>query len=186
MTILDSISNFIINNWVALISNIIAGLALYISWRIYRKQKPILKITVAKCEHSYSKHTNKTKPRDILFWTRFHINNVGDRDTTIDVITLSFKVNEKEYKISEYNEQASVEEVVPIIIKNPSSDRIIIAHRIGDIGAHFDALFDEAEEKQIECKFTVRDTHKEYFVEGISKKVGRFPLQGQPIGRKPK
>ena len=189
MVELNLVFDFLSNNWLGVITTItaiISILTFIFVVKTYRSQKPDLKITVAKCEHSYRKKNDTTKPRDIQFWARFHINKVGDRDTTIDAITLSFKVNENEYKIPEYNEQASIEEVIPIIVKNPTSDRKIIAHDIADIGAFFDTLFDEAEEKQIECKFTIHDTHRKYVVEGISKRVERFPIQGKPISRKEK
>lgn len=168
-----------------IIGTVTGILALLISWRLYSKQKPNIKIKVVKCEHNFPNLSEKNKTRDIRFWTKFQVKNVGDRGTKINAITLSFKTNGKEYHLKERNLQDELSDLLSVMVKSTpkNSDRWIKSHDTSDVGADFDSLFDGPEENQFECTFTICDTHKEYVVTSISKKVERPPLKGKPLGK---
>ena len=179
------VSNFVTENWLALISTIIACFALFISYKTYSKQKPELIITVDKCTHNYPKTVDKSKYDDIRFWSKFHIRNIGDRKTKIDNIKLSFEVNGKKYNdVKEINVLSESGDHLGVVFNSPtpSSDRWIEEHDNKDIGADFVSSFEEPEANKIDCVFTICDTHKEYVVKGISEREERPPLHGKPLG----
>jgi hypothetical protein len=163
---------------------IIGGIALYISYKVYKNQKPDLDIEVLNCEHDLPNLVGESQVKDINFWVRFRVKNIGDRGTKIVDIILSFVVGGKRYQLHERNLSSEAWEITKDIVQfaNPES-MWVKAHDSIPITANFNGDFDGIEENQIDCTFTICDTHKEYTVTAISKKVGRPPLALQPLGK---
>ncbi|MHA2052848.1 MAG: hypothetical protein ACW99F_04535 [Candidatus Hodarchaeales archaeon] len=175
-------SEFFNVNLLGIIGTVTGILALLISWRTFSKQKPNLKIKIAKCEHNYPNLADKTKKKDIHFIAKFQVKNTGDRGTKIDKIALSFKSNDKKYKLDEINPLSDFSDMINISVKstNQNSDRWIKAHDATDIWARFSSLFEGLEENQIDCTFHISDTHKEYILKATSKKGARPPFSPKP------
>ena len=142
-------------------------IALLISYRTYSKQKPNLKVKVVKCEHNLPALIGDSQKKDINFNAEFQIKNVGDRGTSINDVVLSFTVDGKKYQFHKkyFRFKSGVHKSI-----------WIDAHNTIDIEANFNEQFGGTEENQIDCTFTIYDTHKAYPFKAVSENIDRPPL----------
>ena len=158
-------SEFFSFNLLGLIGIITGVFALLISYRTYAKQKPNLKVNSIKCEHNYTVSTSQI--RNINFWAKLQVHNIGDRGTRINDVILSFAFDGKKYQLhKKYFEGPA----------NQSESQWIDANDIKDISVHFYEDFSGSEQDRINCNFTICGTYKSYHFKGISEKKEPRPL----------
>jgi hypothetical protein len=180
----EKMSEFLNFNLLGLIGAITGGIALYISYKVYKNQKPDLDIEVLNCEHDLPNLVGESQMKDINFWVRFQLKNIGDRGTRIVDIILEFAVGGKKYQFHERNVSSEAWGITKDSVQfaNPNI-RWVKAHDSIPITANFNGAFDGREENQIDCTFIICDTHEEYTVTAISRKVERPPLAPKPLGK---
>jgi hypothetical protein len=170
-------SEFLNVNLLGIIGTVTGIIALAISYRTYSKQKPNLNVKVTNCEYGIS-FDSAFHHRAINLWAKFQIKNIGDRGTSINDIVLSFTVDGKKYQFNKKYFGSPRIALVPEGLEHlveMSKSEWIEAHQTRDIEANFIEQFDGTEENQIDCIFTIYDTHRGYRVKAISKNT-RKPL----------
>lgn len=145
------------NMILGIIGTITGTIALIISYLIYRKEKPNLKLEISKCKHSYT--TSTSQVITINFWASFHVHNLGDRGTRINDVGLSFVTDEKDYQFKKRESMDPRE-----------NDVRIEAHDTVNFSADFWGIFESEEKEKIDCVFTIYHTHGTMDVQFTSEK----------------
>jgi hypothetical protein len=137
-----------INLVLGIIGTVTGVIGLFVSYWIYRREKPSLEIKVLKCEHDFT--VSKEQVKSISFWTDFLIKNKGDRGTTMIDMELAFEVAGQQYELKkQYYRDRYVNE-----------KRIWISpHETLDLSTGFWGAFTGSDEEQIDCTFTIYHTH---------------------------
>jgi len=154
-----------INTILGIIGTVTGTSALIISYLTYRKQRPNLKIEVAKCEHKFT--TSKSKVKSIQLWADFKIRNLGDRATRITDVGIRFKANGMKYQ---FKKELSMD---------PKEDNIWLqAHDTFEFTGYFSNIFKSKEQEKLDCTCTIFHTHGAVDVKFKSK------IKSEPENRK--
>ncbi|MGD0204533.1 MAG: hypothetical protein ABSC20_11600 [Candidatus Bathyarchaeia archaeon] len=122
--------------------------------RIYRKEKPNLKIEKVESSHNFTH--NPSEKTHINFWAKFHVSNLGDRGTRINDIILSFRVDSKDYILKKQDFFR-----VPSVGLSAKIEKSIWleAHDSSYFQVQFIQEYDSTEKEQIDCNFKIIHTH---------------------------
>lgn len=128
-----------------IIGTITGAIALVVSYVMYRREKPKLKLKIEKCEHEYV--TSKSNFKTLSFYVSFEVRNLGDRGTSINDVGLSFlKKGKKTFEIKKTTFR-------------PYAERIWLnAHDTVNFAVNF-GITAGGELGRIDCLFTIYQTH---------------------------
>jgi hypothetical protein len=151
-----------INTVLGILGILTGTIALFISWWNLRKERPRLRITVLKCEHSIKLQTNQV--RTITFWVEIQIKNIGDRHTSVYDMSLAFQDNGNKYSFKkDYFRDMP-----------PQEQRILIpAHDVVNVAADFYQRYQGNDKEQFGCTLAIYHTHKTEVVKTVSQRVKR-------------
>ena len=122
-------------------------------WRL-KREKPDLVIRVLKCDHAYDRETQA-----LSFLSEIEIRNIGDRGTDILGVDLKFDYKKTEYAMKTFNQDDEG--------KNGNVKWIRPHETIRTIQSSL-TRFGTVPKKQIQCLFTVYETHGTKEVEATS------------------
>jgi len=148
-----------INLVLGLIGTVTGTIALIISYIVYRKDQPRLKVTITKCIHNFNDALTH-----INLWVTFQIRNQGDRGTRINDAGLSFSINEQKYNLKKQNfGEFHGGSLTSVWIK---------AHDTESFTAYFSENLESNLKKKLEsidCTFTIYHTHEPLTIKTTSK-----------------
>ena len=152
----------IANLILGIIGTVTGSIAVVIHFWGLKKANPHLDIKPLKSEHSFKVSTSQVKT--VSFWTEFEVKNLGDRGTSINDISLSFKDNNR--KITARKKWFRLDG------EYPPNDKIWIdAHKTLNVGADFVAIEFQGDDKdQIDCVYMFHHTHRTQKIETTSKR----------------
>ncbi len=145
-----------------IIGTVTGIIALFISWWTLRRERPRLKVSVQSCEHHFTNPAPSLK--NVSFWVKFQIRNVGDRGTTIIDVGLT---------LDDYWEKGHFKKLFWYANEKLIEDGKIWlnAHDVVDIRADFVAIDYPSEDKDLlGCTFVIYHTHGAKTVEYMSQK----------------
>ena len=130
----------------------IASLLVHL-WRL-KREKPDLVLKVLRCNHECDRETNA-----LSFFSELEIRNIGDRGTNILGVDLKFDYKKTEYGMKMVNQDNELQNNNLKWIRPHETIRTI------QIAV---TRFNSKPQKQIQCMFTIFDTHGAKQIKSIS------------------
>ena len=122
-------------------------------WRL-KREKPDLMIKVLSCNHAYDRETQA-----LSFLSQLEIRNIGDRGTNILGVDIKFDYKKAEYGMKTFNQDDEM---------GNSNLKWIRPHETIKTIQSSLTRFDTVPQKQIQCMFTVYETHGTKQIEATS------------------